>query len=66
MVRKHPLIFGQADVIVVNKIDLAPYMDIDLERIREDAGRIAPHTPVFFTDAKHGKGLDEVMGALGL
>ncbi|MCK4717785.1 MAG: hydrogenase nickel incorporation protein HypB [Thermoplasmata archaeon] len=66
MVRKHPIIFGQSDVIVVNKLDLADVVEVDPRIILKDAKRIAPHTPVMLTDAKHGEGLEELLSCLGL
>ena len=66
MVRKHPVIFGHADVIVVNKIDISEAVEVDIGVILEDAKRICPHTPLVQTDAKHGAGFDELMQALGL
>ena len=59
MIRKHPLIFQQSDVIVVNKVDLAEYVGVDIDTIKRDASSICPNTTIFFTDAKTGKGLDE-------
>ncbi|PKK86450.1 MAG: hydrogenase accessory protein HypB [Thermoplasmata archaeon HGW-Thermoplasmata-1] len=64
MVRKHPVIFQIADAIVVNKIDLAPYVDVDLKVIQTDLKRIAPHVPAFMTDAKHGENLETFMDAI--
>jgi hydrogenase nickel incorporation protein HypB len=65
MVRKHPVIFGHADVIVVNKIDIKDAVEVDVDVILNDAKKISPHTPVVCTDAKHGEGLDELMRAMG-
>ena len=59
MVRKHPLIFQISDFIVINKIDLAPYMDVSIDAILKDIERIAPKK-VFLTDAKSGKGIKEL------
>jgi len=59
MVRKHPLIFQISDFIVINKIDLAPYMDVSIDTILKDIERIAPKK-VFLTDAKSGKGIKEL------
>jgi hydrogenase nickel incorporation protein HypB len=66
MVRKHPVIFGLADIIVVNKIDLAEVVEVDVNVIRADAKKIAPHTKLLVTDAKHRTGLDELIKGLGL
>ena len=59
MVRKHPLIFQISDFIVINKIDLIPYMEIDMDRIMKDIERIAPKK-VFLTNARNGEGLEEL------
>ncbi|KAA0002577.1 MAG: hydrogenase nickel incorporation protein HypB [Thermoplasmata archaeon] len=60
MVRKHPLIFQVSDFIIINKIDLVNYMDIDMDKILQDIKRISPKK-VFLTDAKHDKGIDELL-----
>ena len=59
MVRKHPLIFQISDFIVINKIDLVPYMDIDLDKILKDIENIAPGK-VFLTNAKTAEGIKEM------
>ena len=64
MVRKHPTIFGLADVIVINKIDLADIMEVDTNRILGDAKAINPHTKVCLTDAKYGEGIEELISLL--
>ncbi len=66
MVRKHPMIFGLADVIIVNKIDLADIMEVDTDRIISDAKEVNPHTKMCLTDAKHGEGIQELMAALSI
>lgn len=66
MVRKHPMIFALADVIVINKIDLADIMEVDIHRITEDAKDVNPHTAICHTDAKHGVGIDELISHLNI
>lgn len=66
MVRKHPVIFGMADVIVVNKVDLADAVEVDVNTIIEDAKKVNPNAPVILTNAKRGEGIDELVCALGL
>ncbi|UCH88483.1 MAG: hydrogenase nickel incorporation protein HypB [Thermoplasmata archaeon] len=66
MVRKHPVIFGHADVIVINKIDISEAVEVDIDVILSDAKKISPHTPIVCTDAKHGQGLEELRSKLGL
>jgi hydrogenase nickel incorporation protein HypB len=66
MVRKHPMIFSLADVIVINKIDLADIMEVDTNRIISDAKEVNPHTKICLTDAKHGEGVKELISALNI
>lgn len=66
MVRKHPPIFAFSDVIVVNKVDLAQAMEVDPRVLERDAKRINPGATIIMMDARHGRGLDELVRALGL
>ena len=66
MVRKHPLIFREADVIVINKSDLASIMEVDVEGLRSDARTVKPGAPTVVTDAKHDVGIEELAKALGI
>jgi hydrogenase nickel incorporation protein HypB len=66
MVRKHPLIFTIADVIVINKVDLASAVDVDPQVLVADARKINACAPIILTDVKHNKGLGELRVALGL
>jgi len=66
MVRKHPKIFAQTDVLVLNKIDLADAVDVDPQRVVSDYAQVNPHGVSVLTDAKHELGLDELLEALGL
>lgn len=58
-VTKYPLIFREAGVIVLNKIDLLPYTDFSLERFREDLAQINPLAPVFLVSGRTGEGISE-------
>jgi len=64
MVRKHPVIFGLSDIIVINKIDLAEIVEVDVNVISSDANKVAPHTKLLMTDAKHKEGIDELYSKL--
>lgn len=66
MVRKHPLIFGHADIMVVNKIDLAEAMEVDVQILIDDVIKVNPHITTVLTDARHGTGIDDLCLALGL
>ena len=65
MVRKHPVIFAFTDIIVINKIDLAPAMEVDPKRLADDARKVNPKAKIVLTDARHGKGISELMKAMG-
>jgi hydrogenase nickel incorporation protein HypB len=55
---KYPLMFHESRVLLVNKIDLLPYVDCSLERIREETLKINPHLTVFEVSCKTGEGLE--------
>ncbi len=54
----------QSDLLVINKIDLAPYVGADLEIMRRDSFEVRGGNPVLFTNCRTGEGLDEVMERL--
>ncbi len=56
--RKYPLIFRHARVVLLNKIDLLPYTDFSLDRFSEDLGRINPSATVFLLSAHTGEGIE--------
>lgn len=66
MVRKHPVMFGGADLIVINKVDLAEAIEVDPQVLVNDARRINPGAHVVLTDAKHERGIEELMERMGL
>jgi hydrogenase nickel incorporation protein HypB len=65
MVRKHPKIFAQTDLVVVNKVDLAAAVGVDPQRLVVDYATINPHGRIVLTEAKSGRGVDEVLALLG-
>ncbi|EJN58125.1 urease accessory protein UreG [Halogranum rubrum] len=50
----------EADLLVINKTELAPYVDADLEVMDRDAHEVRDG-PVVFTDCKTGEGIDAVV-----
>ena len=51
-----------SDLLVVNKIDLAPHVGASLEVMRLDADRMRQGGPTIFARARDGHGVDEVIG----
>jgi hydrogenase nickel incorporation protein HypB len=55
---KYPLMFQESAVMVINKIDLLPYVDFDLKKARRDALSINKNLQIFEVSCKTGAGLD--------
>lgn len=55
---KYPLMFHESRVLLINKIDLLPYVACSVERIREEALKIHPDMTIFEVSCKTGQGLD--------
>jgi urease accessory protein len=51
----------QADLLVINKTDLAPHVDVDLDVLREDAETVRGDDPTAFTNCKKAEGIDQVI-----
>ena len=66
MIRKQPLIFLESDIAVLNKIDLLPHMDMDIDRLEADYARFKKGAKLFRTSAKTGEGLGELLKALNI
>ncbi len=56
---KYPLMFTICDVVLVNKIDVLPYFDFDIEAVRERVKKLNPHATVIPISARTGEGLEE-------
>ncbi|MBP5749697.1 MAG: hydrogenase nickel incorporation protein HypB [Firmicutes bacterium] len=55
---KYPLMFEVADVMLINKIDVMPYFDFDMDKVVEYAHMRHPGLPIFPVCAKTGEGID--------
>jgi urease accessory protein len=53
-----------SDLLIINKTDLAPLVDADLEVMDRDAKKMREERPFIFTDLKTRKGLDQVVAWL--
>ncbi|MGF1569099.1 MAG: hydrogenase nickel incorporation protein HypB [Nodosilinea sp.] len=54
---KYPVMFREADLLLVTKTDLAPYLEVDLGQIEANVRQINPHAAVIPVSAKTGEGL---------
>lgn len=61
---KYPLMFQVCDVVLINKMDVAPYFDFDLEKCREHIKMRNPDAVVIPICAKTGQGVEEWAGWL--
>ena len=61
---KYPLMFQVCDVVLINKMDVAPYFDFDLEKCREYIRMRNPNAKVIPICAKTGEGVEEWVGWL--
>ena len=61
---KYPLAFRQAAAAVLNKVDLLPYTDMDMEAVRRDICSLNPKIQLFAASCRTGEGLEEWCGWL--
>ncbi|MDO4982322.1 MAG: hydrogenase nickel incorporation protein HypB [Eubacteriales bacterium] len=56
---KYPLMFTICDVLLINKIDVMPYFDFDLEECSRYAKKLNPNIKIIPISARNGDGIDE-------
>lgn len=56
---KYPLMFQEASALIINKIDLKPFLDVNIEKIKKDALALNPFVKIFEVSCKTGEGIDE-------
>ena len=57
---KYPLMFHVAHALIINKIDVLPYFDFDIDKVKKYALMRNPNLKIFLISAKTGEGMDEV------
>jgi len=62
---KYPHMFAAADLVVVNKLDLLPYVDFDLDICRAHVASVNPHAEVVAVSATRGDNVDSWLDWLG-
>jgi hydrogenase nickel incorporation protein HypB len=55
---KYPLMFHESRVLLINKIDLLPYVECNVKKIKEESLKINPHLTIFEVSCKTGEGLE--------
>lgn len=55
---KYPIMFQEADCLLITKLDLAPYVDVQVERIIANVRQINPSVTIIPVSTKTGEGLD--------
>jgi hydrogenase nickel incorporation protein HypB len=57
---KYPVMFRSADVVIVNKVDLLPHLDVDLDRFYANLRDVNPDVRTIEASARTGHGVDDV------
>lgn len=55
---KYPLMFQESSALVLNKIDLLPYVDVDIKKIKKDAMSLNHKIKIFEVSCKTGQGIE--------
>jgi hydrogenase nickel incorporation protein HypB len=55
---KYPQMFAISQVMIINKLDLLPYLDYDVEKVKRQALAINPHLRIFELSCRTGAGLE--------
>ncbi len=56
---KYPVMFREADCLLITKTDLAPYLDVDITQIEANVRQLNPSVTIIPVSAKTGQGLDD-------
>ena len=57
--KKYPVIFREVKVLIINKIDLLPYTDCSIDKIKKESLEINPDLNIFEVSCRSGEGFDE-------
>lgn len=61
---KYPLMFQSADVVVLNKVDLVPYTNFDVDRFVQDVRGLNEMAPIVTCSALQGQGIGDLVEAM--
>lgn len=62
---KYPLMFTESNALILNKIDLLPYTDFDMEELKKTVLAMNPSVKIFPVSAKTGEGVGDFTSWLG-
>jgi hydrogenase nickel incorporation protein HypB len=54
---KYPLMFQESSALILNKMDLVPYTDVNIDKIRKDSLSLNPKLKIFEVSCKTGEGM---------
>ncbi len=60
-IEKYPVMFRQADLVLITKIDLLPYFDFDVQRAKEMAKKLKPSVDILEVSTKDEKSIEKVL-----
>lgn len=58
---KYPLMFNTSKVTILNKIDLLPYLNFDMDEVVKNIRTVNPEMKIFEASAATGKGFDDII-----
>ncbi len=61
---KYPLMFTESEILILNKIDLLPYTDFDMDKLKSTVTAMNSNVKIFPISAKTGEGVDELVSYL--
>jgi len=61
---KHPHVFAEMDYVIINKIDLASIMGVNISKLVQDLATVNPHARIFQTNCRDGTGIPELIREL--
>ena len=64
MVVKHPMMFLGAQVVAINKVELAPAMGVDPKKLADDVAKLNPNAVTVYTSCRDGTGIDDIIRGL--
>lgn len=66
MVVKHPFIFMETDIVVINKMDLVAVLDMDVNKLERDISRVNPNANIVKVSCRNGIGIMDLIEVLEL